>query len=93
MFNMSKGEKKLMTIVNSAVSHEIRNPINSIRCQNLLLKMLNERLNDIIDDHYSSIEVFKKDLINILEQYEESVEFQVSNEKNLTFLVNNFLDL
>jgi hypothetical protein len=90
---MSKGEKKLMTIVNSAVSHEIRNPINSIRCQNLLLKMLNERLNDIIDDHYSSIEVFKKDLINILEQYEESVEFQVSNEKNLTFLVNNFLDL
>jgi signal transduction histidine kinase len=90
---MSKGEKKLMTIVNSAVSHEIRNPINSIRCQNLLLKMLNERLNDIIDDHYSSIEAFKKDLINILEQYEESVEFQVSNEKNLTFLVNNFLDL
>ena len=90
---MSKGEKKLMTIVNSAVSHEIRNPINSIRCQNLLLKMLNERLNDIIDDHYFSIEAFKKDLINILEQYEESVEFQVSNEKNLTFLVNNFLDL
>lgn len=55
--------------------------------------MLNERLNDIIDDHYSSIEALKKDLVNILEQYEESVDFQVSNEKNISFLVNNFLDL
>jgi len=75
MFNASKGEKKLMTLVNAAVSHEIRNPINSIRCQNLLLKMLNERLNDIIDDHQDSIVALKKDLVNILEQYEESVEF------------------
>jgi hypothetical protein len=75
MFNVSKGEKKLMTLVNAAVSHEIRNPINSIRCQNLLLKMLNERLSDIIDDHHDSIVSLKKDLVNVIEQYKESVEF------------------
>lgn len=37
--------------------------------------MLNERLSDIIDDHHDSIVALKKDLVNILEQYEESVEF------------------
>lgn len=37
--------------------------------------MLNERLSDIIDDNHDSIVALKKDLVNILEQYEESVEF------------------
>jgi len=28
---MEKGDKKLMTLINATVSHEMRNPINSIK--------------------------------------------------------------
>jgi hypothetical protein len=29
-FNLSKGEKKILQLVNACVSHEMRNPLNSI---------------------------------------------------------------
>jgi signal transduction histidine kinase len=41
MFNIAQGEKQLLSIVNATVSHEMRNPINSISNQILQLKMLN----------------------------------------------------
>jgi len=31
MYDMANGEKKLMALVNATVSHEMRNPINSIK--------------------------------------------------------------
>ena len=30
LYNIVKGEKKLLTLINAAVSHEMRNPLNSI---------------------------------------------------------------
>ena len=33
---MATGEKKLLAMINATVSHEMRNPVNSIRGQNLL---------------------------------------------------------
>ena len=33
---MATVEKRLLAIINATVSHEMRNPINSIRSQNLL---------------------------------------------------------
>lgn len=35
MYNVAQGEKKLLQLINATVSHEMRNPTNSIRCQNL----------------------------------------------------------
>jgi signal transduction histidine kinase len=31
MYDIAKGEKKLLTLINATVSHEMRNPINSMR--------------------------------------------------------------
>ena len=31
MFDKAVGEKRLLTLINSTVSHEMRNPINSLR--------------------------------------------------------------
>ena len=31
MYNLAKEEKKLLTLINTTVSHEMRNPVNSIR--------------------------------------------------------------
>jgi len=30
LYNIAKGEKKLLTLINATVSHEMRNPLNSI---------------------------------------------------------------
>ena len=30
MFNVAQGEKQLLSLINATVSHEMRNPINSI---------------------------------------------------------------
>ena len=30
LYNKIKGEKKLLTLINATVSHEMRNPLNSI---------------------------------------------------------------
>ena len=35
LFNQAAGEKKLLTLVNATVSHEMRTPINSITSQNI----------------------------------------------------------
>jgi hypothetical protein len=36
MYDIAKGEKKLLQLINATVSHEMRNPINSIQNQLLL---------------------------------------------------------
>ena len=35
MYNIAKAEKKLLSTINATVSHEMRNPLNSIYSQNL----------------------------------------------------------
>ena len=52
-YDEERSEKVLMTMVNATVSHEIRNPINSIHCQNIVIKMLVDRIDDLL-------EMFKK---------------------------------
>lgn len=35
MYNIANGEKKLLALINATVSHEMRNPLNSIYTQNI----------------------------------------------------------
>ena len=36
MYDIATGEKKFLQLINATVSHEMRNPINSIKSQILL---------------------------------------------------------
>ena len=36
MYDIANGEKKFLQLINATVSHEMRNPINSIKSQILL---------------------------------------------------------
>jgi signal transduction histidine kinase len=49
MFNIAQGEKQLLSLVNATVSHEMRNPINSISNQILQLQMLNSKTKEVLD--------------------------------------------
>jgi len=32
LYNIANGEKKLLSLINATVSHEMKNPVNSIHC-------------------------------------------------------------
>jgi signal transduction histidine kinase len=67
MFKMAEGEKKLMALINATISHEMRNPINSIRSQNLLQQQLNQKLDEILKNpKIKSIDILKSLIFKIL---------------------------
>jgi signal transduction histidine kinase len=54
MFNRANGEKKLLSLINATVSHEMRNPLNSIYSQNLKQKQLSEKFAEILESKMST---------------------------------------
>ena len=44
----AKGDKKLLTLINATVSHEMRNPLNSIQSQMIKQKHINKKITQII---------------------------------------------
>lgn len=45
-----KTDKFIMSMVNATVNHELRNPINSIHCQNIMIKSLIKKIDDLLDN-------------------------------------------
>ena len=50
MFDISKGEKKILQLINACVSHQLRNPINSIIATNLKLQQEANRLKELLSE-------------------------------------------
>lgn len=46
---MANVEKRLFSLINATVSHEMRNPTNSINAQVQEQKVINQKLKDAID--------------------------------------------
>lgn len=66
MYNVANADKKLLTLINATVSHEMRNPTNSIYCQNIIQNQLNEKLQDVIlDEKINTVSKIKKKLRSI----------------------------
>jgi signal transduction histidine kinase len=67
MFNLAIGEKKLLSLINATVSHEMRNPINSIKSQCLQLKMLINKIKELLSNtKITSVKKLKKKLRKII---------------------------
>ena len=94
LYERSQGEKKLLTVINATVSHEMRNPINSINTLNIKQQETNEKLRLLIER--LDIDVpplqFKSELIAIHNESAETSKVQKSSSKILCFLVNDILD-
>ena len=94
MCNIANAEKKLLSTINATVSHEMRNPLNSIYSQNLKQKQINDKIAELLAIDFSNISMDKlKDYLSSLrEQSMESIKIQSSSTKILNFLVNDMLD-
>ena len=51
LYNKEKSQNVLLSLINATVSHEMRNPLNSINAQNIENKALYEEIEDIIQNH------------------------------------------
>ena len=67
MYNIVNGEKKLLSMINATVSHEMRNPLNSIYCQNVKQKEINEKMEKFIKFEMESLT--KVEIKRRLKQY------------------------
>lgn len=92
LYNIERTEKMVQSMVNATVSHEIRNPVNAIHCQNLTLKMLVERIGDLLDSKYDLGKV-KKILSIIRNKISNALDINIASERMVHFLVDDFLDL
>jgi signal transduction histidine kinase len=50
-YDHQKDQNALLQLINACVSHELRNPLNSIVSQNELKKKLYEKIKSILDDY------------------------------------------
>ena len=48
LYERVKGEKRLLALINATVSHEMRNPINSLNSQNIKQDQINEKFKNIL---------------------------------------------
>lgn len=94
MINVANGEKKLLATINATVSHEMRNPLNSIYCQNIKQLQISEKMQDFLakDFNQLSLKKIKNKMKKYQKEYRESIKIQMSSSKILNFLVNDILD-
>jgi signal transduction histidine kinase len=87
-------ENKTLEQVNATVSHEMRNPLNSIHSQNLKMKDLIYILKALFESgNLKTFKDAKYEVLIFVAEIEESLEVQLSSTKMLTFGVNDMLSL
>ena len=95
LFNLSKGEKQILQLINACVSHEMRNPINSILATNLKLKdcaaELMQLLRRVLARELANAEA--AEMQEHCEQILAITETQESSTKLLKFYVGDLLSL
>ena len=60
MCNRVNGEKKLLALVNATVSHEMRNPLNSIHSKILNQSKILDKFQELVDSDASVRKLKKK---------------------------------
>ena len=90
-YDQEKSHSDLLMMINATVSHELRNPLNSLIAQNIEKKALYKEvikvvLQSKIDD--VSKEEFKK----VMEKLNQGLNVQESSANLMEFLVQDLLD-
>ena len=89
-----KMENESLTVLNACISHEFRNPLNSISAQNYELRGLVEQLREKLIDGLHEVlpDDKKRDIFRILSKLNESIDVHDSSTELMTFLVQDLLD-
>lgn len=92
-FDFAMVDKRIQELINAMVSHELRNPLNSIQNQNFLQQCINEKIEEIIHDEGMKTEAeIKAKLKTLLKDSNDSNDLNNKCIKLLKFLINDILD-
>lgn len=93
MYEKVNAENEFLAITNATVSHELRNPLQSISSQNLKVKLCLKELLNIINTNLSlKVKDIEPKLKEILEMITQSYKIQDSSSNLMSFLVDDLLD-
>jgi len=87
-----KQENYTLQMVNATVSHEMRNPLNSITSQNLKMRELLLLVKGLMASKMQ-MRNLKKEMRLLLDEFDESLTIQDSSIKMLNFCVHDMLSL
>jgi signal transduction histidine kinase len=90
MYEKVHAENEFLAITNATVSHELRNPLQSISSQNLKIKLCMQEIKSILSQNLDN-KVCKK-LRPILTMIESSSKISDSSSCMMNFLVEDLLD-
>lgn len=93
LYEQVNAENQFLAITNATVSHELRNPLQSIQSQNLKINLcLKELLNIIDTSEHKTVREVSKPVRNILTMVTSSNVIQDSSANIMAFLVDDLLD-
>jgi len=79
-------------MINAFVSHELRNPLNSITAQNIEKRQLLKDIRKILDDDTISLEEVRMKIRPIITELEHGTTTQESASDLMKFIVQDLLD-
>ena len=89
-----KAQEGFSTLINSTISHEMRNPLNAIISQQLIHHQIMTRLQDWFDKIHHLLSDHETEVINeIMEDYKEDHQIIKSSSKLLLYHVEDILGM
>jgi signal transduction histidine kinase len=67
LYDQSKAKNEFLSLINATVSHEMRNPLNSISAENLHKKELLKQLKELMLNRSISLEVLRQKVLSLYE--------------------------
>jgi signal transduction histidine kinase len=93
MYDTVLGQKKFSQLINACISHEMRNPINSLHSQNMNMKTILTNLQRVLDaKNICTYKRLYKEISVVKNEIQESVKVQHSSTQILKYLVSDILD-
>ena len=95
LYDMEKGHNAVLSMINACVSHEMRNPLNSIIAQNIekeeMYKKIQELTNQFISKKIKT-KKFLKEHDTIMKKLKSGWKIQQSSANILGYIVQDLLD-
>ena len=88
-FNQFKSKNEVLSMINACVSHELRNPLNSIIATNIEKKHLYMELKLMLNQE----EINRDSCLEILNKLEEGNKVQEKSATMMLFMVQDLLDM
>ena len=93
MYDDVHAQNEFLAITNATVSHELRNPLQSIDAQNIKIKLCLKELQNLVQKNKSALTGgLDKKIGDICKMIEQSNKIQDSSSTLMSFLVDDLLD-